>query len=177
MKRSLLLLLVTLPAFAQIRSGQFQNRDAWIMETPQLRVTIMQSGGHIAEIVLKESGVNPMWVQKTPTIDADHFNAERDAARYGGGSGAKLMSGLLGHNICFPFWGNPSEAETKAGMTFHGETGVTRWKRSGAAEAGALAIGAELPQSQTRFSRMLRVKGQVLTVESVAENQSSWDRL
>lgn len=173
MKCLLLFPLFAVTVLAQIRSGQFQNRDAWVMETPELRVTIMQSGGHIAEIVLKEAGVNPMWIQKTPTIDADRFDEGRDAARYGGGSGARLMSGLLGHNICFPFWGNPSGAETKAGMTFHGETGVTRWTRSAAGDAGTLAIGADLPQSQTRFSRRVRVKGQVMQVESVAENLSA----
>lgn len=177
MIRFLLFQLAVMAASAQIRTGSFMNRDAWIMETPQLRVTIMQSGGHIAEIVLKEAGgTNPLWIQKQPTMDADQFDPARDAARYGGGSAARLMSGLVGHNVCFPFWGNPSGAETKAGMTFHGETGVTRWKQSATQESGALAIGADLPQSQTRFSRTLRVKGQVLSVESVAENLSAWDR-
>ena len=176
MRFPLLFQLAVLTASAQIRTGQFMNRDVWIMETPELRVTIMQSGGHIAEIVLKDGGVNPLWIQKRPTIDADRFEPARDAARYGGGSGARLMSGLLGHNVCFPFWGNPSDAEAKAGMTFHGETGITRWKQSAAPDSGSLAIGADLPQSQTRFSRTLRVKGQVLSVESVAENLSAWDR-
>ena len=56
MTRFLLFQLAVLSVSAQIGTGQFMNRDAWIIETRQLRVTVMQSGGHIAEIVLKEEG-------------------------------------------------------------------------------------------------------------------------
>jgi hypothetical protein len=45
------------------------------------------------------------------------------------------MAGLIGHNLCFPFWGNPSDTEYKAGMTFHGETGITRWNLTRASHA------------------------------------------
>ncbi len=163
-------------ALAQVRDGKFQNRDAWVLDSPKLRVTMMQSGGHIAELVLKgPDEVNPLWIQTVPTMDADKYDATKDSERYGGGPAARLMSGLLGHNVCFPYWGNPSEAEARAGMTFHGETGITRWRRS-TAGANELAAGAVLPQSMTRFSRKMQVKGQVLAVESVAENLSAWDR-
>jgi hypothetical protein len=156
--------------------SRFQNRDAWTLDTPRLRVTIMQSGGHVAEIVLKDGGaVNPLWIQRRPTIDPDTYVPARDEKLYGSGSGARLMSGLMGHNLCFPFWGDPSPAEAAAGMTFHGETGVVRWRQV-AADDRSLTIAADLPESRTRFTRTLRVRGQIAYFEETGENQSGWDR-
>ncbi|MGH9722928.1 MAG: hypothetical protein ACRD8O_22180 [Bryobacteraceae bacterium] len=176
MIRVAVLALFAVLCCAQVRSGKFHNRDAWMLETPAMRVTVMQVGGHIAEIVLKGGGaVNPLWVQKRPTIDASDYDPARHEKFYGGGSGARLMSGLLGHNVCFPFWGNPSPSEAKAGMTFHGETGVVRWKQV-AADEGALTIAADLPESRTRLVRALRVSGQVVYFQSTGENLSAWDR-
>jgi hypothetical protein len=155
---------------------KYQNRDAWTLDTPRLRVTVVQSGGHLVEVLLKEPGaVNPLWNQTRSTIDPDQYDPVRHEKLYGGGPGARLMSGLLGHNLCFPFWGNPSEAEYRAGMTYHGETGVARWRQVSAG-ADALTITAELPESRTRFTRTLQVKDQVLYADSLAENLAAWDR-
>jgi hypothetical protein len=155
---------------------KYQNREAWTLDTPRLRVTVVQAGGHLVEVLLKEPGaVNPLWNQTRATIEPDQYDAVRHEKMYGGGPGARLMSGLLGHNLCFPFWGNPSEAEYRAGMTYHGETGVARWRQV-AAGADSLTITADLPESRTRFTRTLQVKDQVLYAESLAENLAAWDR-
>ena len=139
-------------------------------------MTILQSGGHVAELVLKENGaLNPLWVQSRPTIDPDRFDPARDSANYGGGSGAKLMSGLAGHNLCFPFWGNPSDTEDHAGMTYHGETGIARWRKL-AGGTDWLTVAADLPESMTRFTRTVRIRNQVALFEETAENLSAWDR-
>ena len=139
-------------------------------------MTILQSGGHVAELVLKEDGaVNPLWTQSRPTIDPDRFDPARDSAKYGGGSGAKLMSGLAGHNLCFPFWGNPSDTEDRAGMTYHGETGIARWRKL-AGGTDWLTVSADLPESLTRFTRTVRIRNQVALFEETAENLSAWDR-
>jgi len=80
-----------------------------------------------------------------------------------------------GHSLCFPFWGNPSDSEFAAGMTYHGETGIVWWKQV-AAEANSLKVSAELPESKTRFTRTIRVGGQVVWFDETAENESAWDR-
>lgn len=162
--------------FAATAPGRFQDRDAWTIDTPQLRVTIMQSGGHVAEIVLKgDQAVNPLWIQSRRTIDADRYVAARDEKFYGGGEGARLMSGLLGHNVCFPFWGNPSPAEAAAGMTYHGETGIVRWRLL-SSSGQSLTVSAELPESRTRLTRTVSVRGQIAYFEETGENESAWDR-
>jgi hypothetical protein len=173
----LLVLAGILPvaAGAQAPAVRFQNRDAWSVEGRQLRVTILASGGHVGEIVLKPGGLNPLWIPAKPTIDPEQYNPARHAKTYGGGPAARLLSGLLGHNLCFPFWGNPTEAEFRAGMTFHGEAGIVRWKQvSGGADW--LAVAAELPESRTRISRTVRVAGAIAYFEEIAGNLAAWDR-
>ncbi len=183
----LLLTLSTLAAlplgvFSQIQSAQYHKRSVWQIENPELRVTITQVGGHIAEILLKAKGdLNPLWLQDRPTIDPTEYVPERHEKTYGGGSSARLMSGLMGHNLCFPYWGNPSDSEYKAGMTFHGETGIVRWKRIDGQQKGDksfLTVSADLPESKTRFTRTIGlIAGQpVVYFENLAENLAALDR-
>lgn len=176
------LVLLPLCVLSQTRTAKYHNRDAWQLENPELRVTIMQVGGHIAEIVLKRrNSLNPLWLQARPTIDPTEYVSEKHERAYGGGSSARLVSGLMGHNLCFPYWGNPSESEYKAGMTFHGETGIVRWKKLAEQQQGdrtLLKVAADLPESKTRFTRIVTlVSGQgVVYFENLAENLSALDR-
>src|SRR5690348_8350502 len=80
-------------------ANEFHGRSAWTIDAPQLRVTILKGGGHVAEIALKSPGaVNPLWVPAQQTMDPSHYVPARDAQEYGGGSVAKLRSGLCGHS-------------------------------------------------------------------------------
>lgn len=175
MKRPWIWLVMVAMASAEVRPGRFQQRPAWVIQTPRLRVTILEGGGHVAEIALAEKPVNPLWVQSRSTIDPDQYDPARHEKAYGGGSGGRLMSGLAGHNVCFPFWGDPSPAETRAGMTYHGETGVVRWRQA-AARGDRLEVVAELEESRTRFARAVEVAGQVVYFDEAAQNRSGWDR-
>lgn len=152
------------------------------MESLALRITVMQVGGHVAEIVLKgHQDVNPLWRQARPTIDPTEFVPDAHDDLYGGGPAARLMSGLLGHSLCFPFWGNPSESEYRCGMSFHGEAGLLRWSKRATemtAEDGSLTLAVDLPESRTRFARSLTVFGDepVVYFDEEATNLSRLDR-
>jgi len=180
--RFLIVGLTFTAAEAQSRLVKYQNRDAWQLEGNELRVTVMQGGGHVAEIVLKDdNGVNPLWLPATPTLDPTEFDPARHEKLFGGGSAARLMSGLLGHNLCFPYWGDPSESEYKAGMTYHGETGIVRWKKLSEKYSGTseeIKLAADLPESRTRFVRTLSIiSGEpVVYFEERAENLTALDR-
>ncbi len=146
------------------------------METAELRVTILECGGHVAEIVYKPAGeTNPLWMQSRPTIDSDHFDKAVHGAIYGTDYEAKLISGLAGHNLCFPFWGTPTASEDAAGMTFHGESNIVRWEATGASSA-SLQVIATMPESATQFARSIRCAGQVIYFSETARNLSAWDR-
>jgi hypothetical protein len=152
------------------------GRASWKIETETLRATLLQCGGHLAEIVLKQSeDTNPLWVQSRPTIDSDTYDPATHGDIYGRTSESRLLSGLAGHNLCFPFWGDPSPSEFAAGMTFHGETNIRRWQLL-EERADGITLEVELPESAIKLVRRWGAHGHVLHCESHATNLSAWDR-
>ncbi len=154
----------------------YEGRPAWRIETEQLRVTMMECGGHVAEIVCKAAGeVNPLWIQNRPTIDSDHFDPAIHGPIYGTDSEARVISGLMGHNLCFPYWGRPSASEETAGMTFHGESNILRWEKLGEGP-DSLKLGVTLPNCSIRFEREIRCAQSVVHFSEAATNLCAWDR-
>ena len=52
---------------------RYRGRRAATIENADLRVTVLQEGGHIAEILDKAAGVNPLWTPPWPTIEPSAF--------------------------------------------------------------------------------------------------------
>ena len=103
------------------------NRKFARIENDELIVTVTVEGGHIAEIIEKKSGINPLWTPPWPSIEPSAYSAERHP-EYGDNSESKLLSGILGHNLCLDIFGRPSEAEYAAGVTVHGESSVAPYE-------------------------------------------------
>ena len=153
----------------------FENRPAWQIHSEQLRVTIMQCGGHVAETTFLPTGINPLWIQDRPTIDADQFSPALHGAIFGDDGEGKLISGLLGHNLCLPYWGLPSAAEFRRGMTCHGEANTVRWRATLHA-FDHLELEATLPESALRIERTVRCDGPIVYFQTSVENLLSLDR-
>jgi hypothetical protein len=49
--------------------SQFNGRRAATIENAHVRVTVLEEGGHIAEICDKRTGVNPLWLPPWPSIE------------------------------------------------------------------------------------------------------------
>ena len=86
-----------------------------------------EEGGHIAEILNKATGVNPLWVPPWPLIEPSTWS-EATHPEYGPWPEAKLLSGIMGHNLCVDVFGMPSAAEQAAGVCIHGEAGLVPWE-------------------------------------------------
>src|SRR5947207_2123802 len=99
---------------------QHSGRAARVIENEYLRVVVLAGGGHLAAVIDKQSGVNPLWAPSWPSIEPSAFDA-RHAAIYGSGVDASLLASLMGHNLCLDIFGGPSEAESNAGLPVHGE--------------------------------------------------------
>ena len=56
----------------------FRNRRARAIENKDVRVTVLEGGGHIAEVLDKKSGVSPLWVPPWPSIEPSAYRAEGD---------------------------------------------------------------------------------------------------
>jgi len=167
------LLAFTLTAVDAQNSGEltrvvFEENPALVLANDRLEVTILEQGGAFASLVLRD--------------DRDRLNPLWDPARMAREAGQKRQAGTgVGHFICVDGFGPVSPEEQAAGLPGHGEAHRQPWKLvSSAREGGVLtaAFSAELPLTQERFSRTVRIRDgeQVVYVASELENLLAFDR-
>ncbi len=77
-----------------------------------------------------------------------------------------------GHFLCMDRWGQPSDAEKKNGMPFHGEAPFAVWKHTGKGR-----MEAELPIAQLRIEREARLTGASLTLVERVTNVGKLGRM
>ncbi|PYT25753.1 MAG: hypothetical protein DMG57_23920 [Acidobacteria bacterium] len=153
---------------------KYRGRRASSIENNSLRVTVLHEGGHIAEILDKSSGVNPLWTPPWPSIEPSTYNLAKHP-EYGRDSESKLLAGIMGHNLCLDFFGGPSDEEAAAGLTVHGEASVAQYQVATSSEG--LTQRAELPVAQLRLEREIRFAGdREIEVRETLENLSASDR-
>ncbi|MCL4401191.1 MAG: aldose 1-epimerase family protein [Acidobacteria bacterium] len=190
MRRHVVLLLITLgvPAAgqkAEFHTGKLHGRDAWTLENGRMRASTLRGGGFIGEIRLKSAdakkSINPMRVPDYQTIDPYKYNDAVDNAIYGDSGQRGLQSGYMGHFLCFPNYGAPSEAELKAGLQIHGEAVLVEWKQDGVEvrdDGVTFRYSADLPRTQFRVGRALTLRSgeTVLYIDEWVENLAPYDR-
>jgi hypothetical protein len=158
-----------------VKTTGVHNRPVWLIESDNIQVMVTECGAHVAEITSKRSRVSPLWIQDRHTIDSDQYDPLLHSHLYGNDGESKLLAGLLGHNLCLPYWGSPTDGELKAGMTCHGETNIVRWQLRHQAR-DTLILEAHLPESRIRVERIFRCNGSLLDFETMVENTTAWDR-
>ncbi|HEX8985835.1 MAG TPA: hypothetical protein VF767_10395 [Bryobacteraceae bacterium] len=151
----------------------YRNRKAVSIENGEVRLTVLVEGGHVAEMLHKASGVNPLWTPPWPSIEPSTYSLERHP-EYGADAESRLLAGIMGHNLCMDFFGGPSKEEAAAGLTTHGEASVAPYRIESSADR--LTAHAALPHAQLSFERRIELRsGWALFSESV-ENLSACDR-
>jgi hypothetical protein len=151
----------------------FHNRRAAQIENESIRLTVTAEGGHIAEILHKQSGVNPLWIPPWPSIEPSTWSREKHP-EYGDDAESRLLSGIVGHNLCLDLFGAPSPEEAAAGMTVHGEASILPYEIStGDRELTAACF---LPAAQLQFERSIRLDGARVLITETVENLAILDR-
>ena len=154
---------------------KYRDRRAVQLENGSMRVTVLAEGGHIAEILHKPSGVNPLWTPPWPSIEPSTYDPARHP-EYGGDAESKLLAGIMGHNLCLDLFGAPSAEESAAGVTVHGEASVAPYSLR--AEGSQLIASTTAPKAQLQFERRLSLDpdGKTLHITETVENLSAFDR-
>jgi hypothetical protein len=152
---------------------RYRGRHAERIENEHLRVTVLVEGGHIAEVLHRKSGVNPLWTPPWPSIEPSTYRRSNDTV-YGGAVDASLLCGIMGHNLCLDIFGGPSTEEEAAGLPVHGEASVVRYDVRGA--DGELSMSAHLPLAQLRVERHISLAGEAVRIHERVENLSGTDR-
>jgi hypothetical protein len=152
---------------------RYRGRRAAVLESSAARVTVLEEGGHIAEMLDKETGVNPLWTPPWPSIEPSMYERARHAA-YGSGVDASLLAGIMGHNLCLDIFGGPSHEEASAGLPVHGEASLVRYgiQRS----SSELVFEAHLPLADLQLERRLELDGRILRIRESVQNLSGTDR-
>jgi hypothetical protein len=156
-----------------LSSEKYCGRESASIENQSLRVTVLREGGHIAGILHKPSGVNPLWTPPWHSIEPSEF----DAGRYtecGSGDEAKLLSGIMGHNICLDMFGGPSAGEAAAGIGVHGEGPVACYdlKVSG----DRIQMSTVFRRTGIGFQRTLELRGTRIEIAESVESFAAFDR-
>ncbi len=140
----------------------WQGRKAYALGNGAVRLTTLTGGGHIAEFQLEDStSVSPLWVPPWRTIEPQQYEEKKHARDYGTITEGKLLSGLVGHNICLDYFGSPSVEEAKQGLSQHGEAPWSKWNESKTSrnpERVALELSVRLPIAGLRFSREIELR-------------------
>ncbi len=152
---------------------QFHGRRAFQAENDLIRLTVTAEGGHIAEILDKSTGVNPLWLPPWQTAEMTEWTPEKYPI-FGNDVESKLLAGIMGHNLCLDLFGPPSEDEGKAGVFAHAEGGLVPYEFE-AVPDGFIAR-CVLEDSQLSFSRELRLEGRRVHVRETVENLSRLGR-
>jgi len=154
-------------------SHDYRGRRAAIIENDEVRVTVLEEGGHIAQVLDKRSGINPLWTPPWPSIEPSTYVAARHA-EYGSTSEAKLLAGIMGHNLCVDIFGAPSDEETAAGLTPHGEASIVRYELGVTGQA--MSMRALLPLAELRIERRLELCDRAVRVRESIDNLTACDR-
>jgi hypothetical protein len=154
-------------------STLFRGRRAASIENASLRVTVLEGGGHIAEVFDKKAGVSPLWIPPWPSIEPAQYVAAEDQT-YGRSVESQLLSGIMGHNLCVDIFGGPSPEEQAAGLQPHGEASVVPYRID--ASPGGMTIAATLVQAQLTVERRITLEGSAVRVVETVENLTATDR-
>jgi hypothetical protein len=131
------------------------------IENDLVRVTVTREGGHIAEILDKRTGINPLWVPPWSEFS-------------GSGADAKLLAGIKGHNLCLDLFGVPSAEEEAAGVGVHGEGPVVQYEISTREES--LHMRAYLPLAYIQFERTIQLDACAVRIREAVTSECAFDR-
>lgn len=155
------------------RERLFRGRRAATIENRDIRLTILEEGGHIAEVFDKACATSPLWLPTWPSIEPSLF-VPGTHTEYGDEVDARLLAGIMGHNLCLDIFGGPSAEEAAAGLTPHGEASIARYRLDVADTT--LRAEAHLPLAQLRLERHVELHDRRVRIREIVENLSASDR-
>ena len=152
---------------------RYRDRRAARIENSALRVTVLREGGHIAEIFDKAAAVNPLWTPHWASIEPSAYHPGTHV-QFGSGADARLLAGIMGHNLCLDIFGGPSEEEAAAGVSAHGDGSVALYEANTA--EGALVTRTHLPTAQLLVERRIELHDRMLAIRETVGNLAAFDR-
>lgn len=165
---------------ASVQTTIYREQPAISLRNSHIELIVVAGGGHIAAIRPAIGGVNALWEPHWPTLSPSLRNLT-DPDVFGDTSEGKLLSSLVGHNLCLDVFGGHSKGEEEVGMTFHGEAGMVTWEcqEHGSEDGTAwFVMTANLPHTCLEVERRytLAADARTVQVEETIENLTGFQR-
>jgi hypothetical protein len=152
----------------------FRGRRAAQISRDELRLTVTEEGGHVAELHHTSAGVSPLWIPTWSSIEPSAYSPALHP-EYGADAESRLLAGIFGHNLCLDLFGGPDPEEAAAGRTVHGEAPVAPYEIKG--DEHSLHLETNLARAELGFTRTLELAGEgVLSFAETTHNYGATDR-
>jgi hypothetical protein len=143
----------------------WHGRKAYLLKNDSVQLITLAGGGHIAEFRFVDtvpfSHLNPLWIPPWKTMEPYNYREKVHSRSHGSLLEGKLLSGIAGHNICLDYFGPPTQAETRQGLSQHGEAPMVKWRKTDSRtgrQKTSLTLSARLPAAGLSFSRNLQIR-------------------
>jgi hypothetical protein len=143
----------------------WHGRKAYLLKNDSVQLVTLTGGGHIAEFRFVDgspfSHLNPLWVPPWKSMEPYNYRERVYSRQYGSLLEGKLLSGIAGHNICLDYFGPPTQAETRHGLSQHGEAPMVKWRKTASRtdrQKTSLTLSTHLPAAGLSFTRNLRLQ-------------------
>lgn len=140
----------------------WHGRKGFLLKNSSVQLVTLTGGGHIAEFRFLDdspySHLNPLWVPPWKTMEPYHYREKAHSRLYGSLLEGKLLSGIAGHNICLDYFGPPTQAEIRQGLSQHGEAPMSKWRKAQSRtdlRKTSLTLSTHLPAAGLSFTRNL----------------------
>ena len=162
----------------------WHGRKAYLLKNDSVQLITLTGGGHIAEFRFVDSipfpHLNPLWVPPWKTMEPYKYREKVHSRTYGSLLEGKLLSGIAGHNICLDYFGPPTRAEVRQGLSQHGEAPMVKWRKTGSRsdrQKTSLTLSTHLPAAGLSFSRNLQMRrgAPVVYITETVSNQNRKD--
>lgn len=156
----------------KVTQGLWRTRPAFHVESSTLNLVIMETGCHLASLILPgdSQDTNPLWQPQWPSGDPSTAAA---LGTWGTGKHAveaPLLASICGSNLCTDRFGAPYPDD--APRPLHGEGGVVPWSLVSSSDT-TCTFKTELAISGWSVLRSFTVSGQCLTVTSTMTHATS----
>jgi hypothetical protein len=148
MKKLAWLCLLAMASVLLAKVGDFEGQPAVVLSNGKLELTVTLTGANLANLALLED----------PARFSPYWNTAR-AIRLAGGTPPN-EAGVFGHFLCLDGFGAPSQEESNAGYTFHGEASSRHFEIIQSTKVGPIAslmMAAQLPLAQEFVMRTIRM--------------------
>ena len=142
-----------------IEPVSFRGRPAVAVNNDVVELIVTTGGGHIASFTRVGQGLNVLWEPPWSTVDPALRNIAQPS-EFDDSLESKLLSNILGHNLCVDVFGGQSEGEARSGLTFHGEAGMVTWdvvSAESGAEGATLSLSAFLRHTAMEITRVIHL--------------------